>query len=97
MDKPNHFKIIDCGDNFVVANIKGEYENHTHLKKENTANLLIRLVCKKVVPNSPYMRESAKRISRDKRYIQNIEVKIEKDKNKQKFTRINKGIPRKFY
>lgn len=33
MDK---FKIINCGDNFVVVNLKGDYIHHTHLKKFNT-------------------------------------------------------------
>ena len=76
----------------MVINTKGSYEHHTHLKNYHTCELLIKLVCKKVVPNTPYMRSSAKRISRDKKYIQKIDNKIRKDSNKTKYININKGI-----
>lgn len=88
----------------VKANDFDSY--HTHLNKrgnkssgrnkpnkpnDNICKLLIRLVCNKIVPDSDYLRESAKRISRNKRYIRDINVKIEKDNDKQKFTRVNRG------
>ena len=92
MDRKEHFKIIGESGNYIVINTKGSYEHHTHLKNYHTCELLIKLVCKKIVPNTPYMRSSAKRISRDKKYIQKIDNKIRKDKNKTKYVNINKGI-----
>ena len=96
LDKREHFKILDCGiDGFMVINTKGTYEHHTHLKHYNTCELLIKLVCKQVVPDKPYLRTSAKRISRNKKYIQKIDNKIRKDNNKQKFVRVNRGLVQK--
>lgn len=105
MDKHTHFKICDCGNYYTIENTKAhDFDNyHTHItkkqgnnisekKQKSTCKLLIKLICKKTVPNSAYLRESAKRLSRDKRYIRNIEIKEEKDRNKQKFYRVNKGI-----
>lgn len=92
MDRKEHFKIIGESGNYIVINIKGSYEHHTHLKNYHTCELLIKLVCKKIVPNTPYMRSSAKRISRDKKYIQKIDNKIKKDSNKTRYVNINKGI-----
>lgn len=37
---------------------------------------------RKQVPKSKYLRESAKRITIDEKYIQKIEIKEEKDRNK---------------
>lgn len=91
MDKKVDFKIIGENGNFMVINTKGDYEHHTHLKSYNTCELLIKLVCKKVVPDKPYLRSSAKRISRDKKYIQNIDNKIRKDANRTLYININKG------
>lgn len=92
LDKKHHFKIIgECG-NYMVINTKGSYEHHTHLKNYHTCELLIKLVCKKVVPNAPYMRSSAKRISRNKKYIQDIDYKIRKDEDKTKYVNVNRGI-----
>ena len=93
MDRKEHFKILDCGINgFMVINTKGEYKNHTHIKSYNTCELLIKLVCKGIVPNKPYLRESAKRISRNKKYIQKIDNKIKKDSNRTMYINVNRGI-----
>lgn len=92
MDKKIHFKIIGSSGNYVVINTKGNYENHTHLRNYNTCELLIKLVCKKVVPDKSYLRSSAKRISRNKKYIQKIDRKIEKDANRTRYININKGV-----
>ena len=75
-------KIINCGNYFTVINLKGEHENHAHVKKKSTAELLVKLIKRKQVPKSKYLRESAKRITIDEKYIQKIEIKEEKDRNK---------------
>lgn len=92
MDKNSDFKIIGENGNYILINLKGGYENHTHLKKLSTCELLIKLVCKKVVPNSSYLRSSAKRISRDKNYIQKVNNKIRKDKERTHYININKDV-----
>ena len=84
-------KIINCGNYFTVINLKGEHENHAHVKRKSTAKLLCKLIKRKQVPKSNYLRVSAKRITLDKKYIEKIDNKIEKDKNKQKYININKG------
>ena len=68
-------------------------ENHTHLKKKDTCHLLIKLVCRKKY-RSPYLRTSAKRISRNKKYIREIEIKEEKDKQRQYYFNPQKGVRR---
>ena len=60
-------------------------------KKENTAHLLAKLIKKKKVPKSKYLRESAKRITMDKKYIEKIEIKEDKNKQKQYYFNPNKG------
>lgn len=97
MDKPSHFKIYDNGTYHTLVNVKAkDFKNyHTHIKREGTCKMLIRLICKKRVPDSPYLRESAKRISRDKKYIQKIEIKERKDKQKPHYININKGVQRR--
>lgn len=94
MDKPSDFIIIECGNHYVLINKKGEVENHTHLKKKDTCHLLIKLVCRKEIPRSPYLRTSAKRISRNKKYIREIEIKEEKDKQRQYYFNPQKGVKR---
>ncbi len=63
-------------------------------KKENTAHLLVKLIKNKKVPKSKYLRESAKRITIDKKYIQKIEIKEDKNKQKQYYFNPNKGLRR---
>ena len=101
MDKPSHFKIIDNGKYFTIVNEKArDFKNHhTHINKKgkgnrDTCEMLIRLVCKKRVPKSPYLRESAKRIRRDRKYIEKIEIKEEKDKDRIYYFNPQKGVRR---
>lgn len=84
--------IIDCGKYCVVANQAGEYKNHTHIKRYDTALMLITLVRNKRVPKSEYLRESAKRITLDDKYIEAIEHKQIKDRQKSKYYNVNKGV-----
>lgn len=94
VDRHGDFIIFPYRDHHVIVNTKGSYENHTHIKKRDTCKMLIDLVCRKRVPKSMYLRSSAKRISRDEKYIENINIKNEKDKNKQKYHNIQRGIRR---
>ena len=49
------------------------------------------MICRKQVPDSSYLRESAKRISRNEKYIDKINHKIEKDSQKPKYYKVNNG------
>ncbi len=84
--------IIDCGNYCIVRNAKGKYENHTHIKKYKTAEMFIKLVRKKKIPRSDYLRESVKRVSLDDKYVAAVEHKQSKDKQKPKYYNANKGV-----
>jgi len=56
--------------------------------------MLIKLFNKRAVPKSEYLRESCKRLILDKSYIEKIEIKQEKDKNKQSYLNSQKGVRR---
>ena len=77
------YKIIQCKDYVTIANINGEYKNHCHVNRMKTAKMLVKLMRKRRVPKSNYLRESVKRVTLDKRYIEKIDIKIAKDRNKQ--------------
>lgn len=81
----SRYNIINCGDYMTIVNIKGEYENHCHVDKYKTAKMLVKLMKNKRIPKSSYLRESVKRVTLDENYIRDINIKIEKDKNKQKY------------
>lgn len=77
MDKPSDFKIIPYKGKYVIYNMKVDKKvdasHHTHIDNRHICKLIIKLVCDKVVPNKPYLRESARRISRDELYREEIE------------------------
>lgn len=87
------YKIINCGNYLTIVNTKGKRENHCHINKGSqnkmykTANMLIRLVRNKRVPRSDYLRQSAYRLTTDKRYRRDIKIKIEKDRDKDRNNR----------
>lgn len=80
-----NFKILDCGNYFTIVNVEGKEENHAHVKRRSTAELLVRLVKNKRVPDSSYLRTSAKRLTLSTKYIRDINIKIGKDKSKQSY------------
>ena len=65
---------------------------HTHLDNYETCEAIINWVCNHKVPYNDYLRESAKRVSRDEKYIMLIEIKEEKDRNKVKYCNVNRGV-----
>lgn len=80
---------------YILINCKGAYDNHGHLKSEEDCHELIEQIIKRQVPRKHYDRIAALRITTDEKYIAKVKHKIEKDKNKQKYTNINKGVKRK--
>lgn len=104
MDKPSDFIIMDSGRYYTIENVRARDfdNNHTHINKKFAVNkkekrersvceMLIHFICTKRVPTSPYLRESAKRISRDEKYIQKIINKEMKDGSRQRFFKVNNG------
>ena len=87
-----NYRIVERRYDYVLANTKGKYENHGHFAKEKDCHKMIGIINKKQVPYGSYMREAALRISTDEKYKADILHKIEKDKNKPKLIRINKGL-----
>jgi len=87
-------KIINCGGYYTIVNLNGVYDNHCHIKKYKTAKMLVNLIMNKRVPKSKYLRESAMRVTIDKKYIEKIEIKEEKDRNRQHYINVNKGVRR---
>lgn len=93
MDKPvDKLKIIQDSRGFIVINENGAYKNHAHLKKHSTCELLIKLMKKKIVPKSKYLRGSVKRLTLDEDYILKIEYKQAKDREKPAYFNSNKGL-----
>lgn len=86
--------VIKCKRDHVLINMNGRYENHGHVKKAKTAKMLIRLMKENKVPNSNYLRETVLRVSLDNKYKTKVKNKMAKDRDKQKYININKGIVR---
>ncbi len=76
------FRIIDCGEYMTVVNVEGSRKNHCHVGKMGTAQMLVRLMKRKEVPDSPYLREAVKRVTLDQQYIARIDREIAKSKGK---------------
>lgn len=81
MDK---FEVIHCGWYMTIANKKGKDRHHCHVYKEDTAHMLVRLMYKKRIPKSDYLRECVRRVSRDKKYIARIDEAIRKDEKRKR-------------
>lgn len=82
----------DCKGGHVIINTLGRYENHGHLKYLETCKKLLKMMDRNIVPNSDYLRGTVLRISLDKKYKSMVLNKIEKDRQKPKYTNINKGV-----
>lgn len=68
------------------------YEHHGHVKYLNSCKKLLKLMDENIVPDSKYLRETVLRISLDDKYKEKVKNKIDKDRNKQQYININKGI-----
>lgn len=92
IDHIGHYKILKVSRGYVVKNELGGYDKHGHFKRLKTCYTIIRLIQNRTVPKSKYLRGSAIRLSTDKKYIDKATRKIAKDKDKQRYININKGI-----
>lgn len=86
------FKVVNSKNEYVLVNLNGEHRHHAHLKKADTCFLLMKLIRKKIVPQSKYLQEAAIRLSTDDDYIKKIRHKQEKNRNKEQYYNVNKGL-----
>lgn len=86
------YKILKTGRDYTLINIHAEYSCHAHIQKVDTAFLLIRLIKKQIVPKSLYLQNAALRLTTDEKYKEKILNKQAKNKNKQQYFNVNKGI-----
>ena len=85
------YKILQDNRGYVVSNTSGSYANHGHFKQLKTCYTIIKLMQKRTVPKSKYLRGSVLRISTDKYYIDKVQRKIEKDKDRIYYFNPSKG------
>jgi hypothetical protein len=88
------YKVIRDSKGYVLINTIGEYKSHGHLKSLHIAKKVIKMMKKGTVPDSDYLRGTVLRVSTDKAYIDKVNQKIIKDRNKLGFININKGLVR---
>lgn len=97
-------RIVHQEGDFIVKKIRAGYyvynrkrrskDEHTHIATKDGYMDLLKFIRERKVPNSSYLRESALRIcqfKKYKKYLDAIEHKIEKDAQKPKFIRVNRG------
>ena len=94
IDQIGQYQIRQTNKDFIVKNLKGEYENHGHFKKLSTCYVIIRLLRRKTIPKKPYMIEAAKRITTDNKYKRDLINKQKKNKQRQHYFNPNKGVRR---
>lgn len=63
-----------CSDYLVINTNKIFKKGHTHVKKINTAKMLINLAIFKEIPKNPYFIQNLIRISDDENYIKKLKV-----------------------
>lgn len=93
------YKILFTGTGkwkYTVKSISGEYENHGHFSKISICRTIVDLVTRKQVPKKNHFIESAIRLTTDDKYRERLEIKLEKNKNRQYFFKPQKG-PRMIY
>lgn len=88
----DNYKIIKSYRDYTLVNLKGEENNHAHVQKSDTCFLLIKLIKKQIVPKSKYLQDAALRLTTDDKYREKILNKQAKNKNKQQYFNVNKGI-----
>lgn len=75
-------------DGWIVYNEELEYKNHAHLRSGHTCRRLIKLLNKNIMPESQYLRGSAKRLLTENEFNK---LKI---KEKKKYINVMKGVRR---
>ena len=90
--KESIYEVKKDNKGYVLINTIGKYENHGHLKNLKACKKIIKLMIKNLVPYNNYWRGTVLRVSIDKSYLEKVRHKIEKDKQKEMYININKGV-----
>lgn len=92
----DEYTVVKSKRGHVIVNTKGTFDkNHAHINRLSTCKMVIGLIKKNIVPDSSYLRETVKRLSLDSKYIDKINSKIEKDKNRQYYLNPSKGVTKR--
>lgn len=75
------FKVLAVEDGFIVKRRHGNYEQHSHFKDLKTARIVIKLINRNIVPDSPYLLESIKRLLTQKEFLKMTNGKVVTDIN----------------
>ena len=73
------FKVLAVEDGFIVKRRHGKYEQHSHFKDLKTARIVIKLINRNIVPDSPYLLESMKRLLTTKEFLKMTNVRVVTD------------------
>lgn len=92
IDMIGEYKIQKGSRGYIVSNVNGTYENHGHFQKLSTCYVIVRLIRKNTIPESPYLIEAARRITIDPKYKETLTHKLKKLKDKQRYYNSNKGV-----
>lgn len=83
------FVIKDTEDGLVVVNNNGNYEHHSHVKHFEAGRAICKLAAKRKLPKSkdPYFINALIRVSKNKKYIRELEnlleqIELEREKKK---------------
>ena len=78
---------------YIIYNNRGKFEEcHGHIDRLKVCIDLIRLINRNIVPDSSYLRGTCLRICLDKKYLDKVQNKIDKDNNKTGYINVNKGV-----
>lgn len=74
----NEFQVLKLKKGYMVRNLEGNYNKHTHLPKEQTCKLVIELVQKQAIPKKEYLIKSCIKITNDEKYIKSLNAALNK-------------------
>lgn len=82
---------------YVYSRYRKHEKEHTHIRTKEGYLLLLDCIRDRKVPDSDYLKGSILRIctrKEHKKLVKAVKHKIDKDKQKPKFIRVNKGLVR---
>ena len=79
LETKGDFILGQTSRDFVVINIKGTYENHSHFETKDGAKKCITLINKNIMPKSKFLRQAALRLLGRVKFLELREPK-QKDK-----------------
>lgn len=86
------FVIKDTEDGLVVVNNNGNYEHHSHVKHFEAGRAICKLAAKRKLPRSrdTFFINALIRVSKNKKYIRELEALLREIEEEKKLTKENK-------